>query len=66
MATLQKEINIAKIQCMTNRTTCEVAKKHIGNEPAMIKITTMLELLYGNLKSCHYAIPSQGLCKPVI
>lgn len=38
-----------------NKTACDVARKHTNNEPVMIKMTKMLELLYGNLQSGYYA-----------
>lgn len=38
-----------------NKSACDIAKKYTGNEPAMKKLTKMLEILYGNIQNGHYA-----------
>lgn len=37
-----------------NKKACEIAKKHTKNEPAMMKATKIIELLYGNLQKGHF------------
>lgn len=41
--------------CCINKKACDIAKKHTNNDPAMIKATKILELLYGNLQKGHFA-----------
>lgn len=38
-----------------NKVTCDITKKYTNNEPAIMKITKMLELLYGNIQYGYYA-----------